>query len=1365
MIALAPSDGMIVAGRFELEAQIRRGREDGVYRARDLHRNGQPIVLRMLWADSHTQEAESFLQGAQMLAELRHPGLETHVSHGRTSEGQRVLFLATEWIAGEFLEDRLRSQPLRTGESLALLRAAAEALAAAHDQGLAHGDLRPGCLLLPSPEPPLEKDQPLDQVVLTGFGVVSRNPAWSTATASHSIVDALRYVAPEQARGWVRRSPSADIFSLGCVLLECLTGVPPFGGQHSSAVLAQILFQELPPLRQRHPELPEALAQLVGRMLAKNPEERLRDGRAVLDALERVDLTPAQLGYVPGMPSAALAVGERKLLCLVLARPLTVATATASELSGSPAQPLHPQALEELRASFGAQIDSLLDGSLVALVHQGGQTMMDVAGHAARLALALRTRLSIHLSQPPVSQLPVSQPSVSQPSERTPLLPLPWQLALVATQGVTEETQLVDEVLARAMALLEASAQLTEDHPGGPWLDDLSARLLDLRFQVHPIQAGGTLLLGERSGRDELRPLLGTVTPCLGRERELELLERWLEQSFEEPMAQAFLVIAPSGVGKSRLRQEFVHRLEERGTRVAIWIGRGDPMRAETPYGILGQALRELCGLRGTPGGHDEPQGAEQRARFSERVGRHLLPVERPQNVEFLGELCGLPFPDGESARLRTARQDPRSMSEQVTSAFLRFLKAECEHKPVLLILEDLHWSDAATLRLVTVALRELAEQPLAVLGLTRPELKEVFPRVWGERRTQELRLQGLHRKASTTLIQRMLGPRVTPETAERIVLQAGGNALFLEELIRAVAEGREGELPETVLAMLQARFERLGPMALRVVRMAALLGDSFWGRGVHALLGGERHEKDIERALRSLVDDEVLVLRGEHRATIAGATEVTRERQFAFRHSLLREAAYGLMSEEDQRLGHRLVAAYLERSGESDPAVLAEHYQRGGRPERAAAHLARAARQALAMVDLEGALARVARGAACGASGELLGSLRAVATWGHLWLGDFAAASQAMNEALELLPVGNADWLWMQGAALALSAFQGDRAAFSQHIGVLAAVRPQPGAEQAYFEPAMMAIGFASILGMRDPAASFLERLREVYGRLAPPEPRAHGMLGMGLLWYELLLMGDWWIYTSTAHEAAGSFAEAGDRRNANSTQAHSGIGLILLGEVERGRALCGEILDMLEPSREPMEVAATQALCAMALAEVSGPGEHEQRSLARTLAEAASGYSQLPPFWAGMARAALAIVWTDEGALETAEAAAREAIRILAQAPAGLPLTCALLGRILLAQGRLEEAAATARDGLAQLAAQGGAGLLDTKLHLVAGQVWRSLGQAAAAQEAFAQARRTLAQHAARIPTDAARQRFLAHSREHAWLEGVGVAECETR
>ena len=121
-------------------------------------------------------------------------------------------------------------------------------------------------------------------------------------------------------------------------------------------------------------------------------------------------------------------------------------------------------------------------------------------------------------------------------------------------------------------------------------------------------------------------------------------------------------------------------------------------------------------------------------------------------------------------------------------------------------------------------------------------------------------------------------------------------------------------------------------------------------------------------------------------------------------------------MTEEDQRRGHRLAAAWLERSGERDPMVLAEHYRRGGELERAAIYLARAAHQALAASDLPGAMQRAAQGMACGAQGELLGTLRSIEAWAQIWLGDFQPAYEGMLAASELLPAGSAGWISIQG-------------------------------------------------------------------------------------------------------------------------------------------------------------------------------------------------------------------------------------------------------------------------------------------------------------------------------------------------------------
>ncbi|HEX2569482.1 MAG TPA: AAA family ATPase [Polyangia bacterium] len=1328
--------GTRVAERFEIENEVHRGSADVVYRALDHGGSQGPVALRVLWSAPRALEGEQFLNEIRGLAEIGHPGIEVPVAHGRTPEG--LPFIATAWIEGVSLRERLLQGRLRVGESLTLLTATATALGAAHRRGVAHGDLKPGRLLLRAGRP--------DDVVITGFGISDRNLAWASATGLQHVVDALRYVAPEQARGLVQRSAGADVFSLGCILLTCLTGVSPFDGPDAAAVLGQILFEGLPPVGRRWPELPQALVQLVEAMLEPEPERRPGDGDAVAKALGRLGLPREQLERVIGSAApATLALTERQLVCLVLGRPIAEA-GDAERPSGAAAGGAALAAeLEHFKTSFGAQVEWLADGSLVARLQQTEQTATDLAAQAARLALLWRKRMP------------------------------GWALALAL--GMDSGHSLAAETLDRASKLLarpaaaEASSSL-EDPRGaaepsvGPWLDEIAARLLELHFDVRRTDDGRALLTGRRSGHDEVRPLLGTVTPCLGRERELGLLMSWIDHSIEEPVAQMLLVTAPSGTGKSRLRQELVQRLrqrvrEGRGHEVAIWIGRGDPIRTGTAYSLLGQALGELCGIHG----HGDAQ--VERARLRERVSRHLghpgstgpapgvaaPPIDSAgQVVEFLGELCGLPFPDEGSPRLRAARQDPRLMSHQVSAAFVAFLAAECARQPVLLVLEDLHWSDVATVRLVEVALAALAEQPLVVLALARPEAKDMFPWLWTLRRVQELRLQGLSKKASRELALRVLSPRVSDPASEtnseaateaiidKIVTQAGGNALFLEELIRVAAEGRaqgrEGDQPETVLAMLQARLARLDPAARRFLRTASLFGDSFWPAGVHALLGEEQQDERSERTIMLLLDQEVLALRGESRDA--------ESRQLAFRHSLLRDAAYGLMAEEDRRRGHRLAAAWLEQSGERDPMVLAEHYRRGGELERAAIHLARAAHQALAASDLPGALQRAAQGVACGARGELLGTLRSIEAWAQIWQGNFQPAYEGMLAASELLPAGSAGWMSIQGMALMLSGFQGQHERLREHLQLLDRADPLPGAESAFMEPAMMALTFSSMQGLRALSARFLERLHRVRARLGPEDSRAQGMLEYGVAWHALL-GGDLWTHWSAVQTAEASCARAEDRRYLYGARGHIGVGYLMFGDLERGRILCRESIDLMVQHGEPVGRWVMQSLYILGLAYARRP-EHtdEVRKLNDELQSGLPAHT----FWTGMAQASAALAEAMAGDFRAGEAAARRALEILATTAGGLPMACAFLGQCLLAQGRLDEAAAAVEQGLAQLRAQGGEGLYDTELHEVAAEIWRALGQEEAAARAAAEAERQRGERAARIPDPETRRHFLARS-----------------
>src|SRR5262249_15608095 len=151
-----------------------------------------------------------------------------------------------------------------------------------------------------------------------------------------------------------------------------------------------------------------------------------------------------------------------------------------------------------------------------------------------------------------------------------------------------------------------------------------------------------------------------------------------------EGVAQAGLVTAPPGAGKSRLAQEFLREVKQRGEAVAIWISRGDSLRAGSAFGLLAQAIRSACRIQ------DREPLAARREKLLGHVAERIPEAERKRVAEFLGEIIGAPFSGDDSLPLRAARQDAQLMNDQMRAAFLDFLAAESQKNPVLIVLEDL---------------------------------------------------------------------------------------------------------------------------------------------------------------------------------------------------------------------------------------------------------------------------------------------------------------------------------------------------------------------------------------------------------------------------------------------------------------------------------------------------------------------------------------------------------------------------------------------------------------------------------------------------------------------------------------------------
>ncbi|MGH7331082.1 MAG: serine/threonine-protein kinase PknK, partial [Polyangiaceae bacterium] len=299
---------------------------------------------------------------------------------------------------------------------------------------------------------------------------------------------------------------------------------------------------------------------------------------------------------------------------------------------------------------------------------------------------------------------------------------------------------------------------------------------------------------------------------------------------------------------------------------------------------------------------------------------------------------------------------------------------------------------------------------------------------------------------------------------------RAAGNAFYLEELIRAVAEGRGDTLPGTVLAMVQARLEALEPETRRTLRAASVFGEVFWRGAVAKLLAETPGSSALAARLDDLAEKE-LISRSDV-PSIAGKTE------YFFRHAVVREAAYGALTDSDRILGHKLAGEWLEECGDQDAMLIAEHLERGAEPARAVAWYRRASEEALAGNDFSGALARADRAVHCGAEGETKGALHLVRCDAHAWKSDHAASLSEASAAAEIFPKASEPWFKAVGRISLECRRLGRVDEVAAWADRLLVSWPPQGASNAAVVAACLAADTLYLLGKRPLASSLVDRI-----------------------------------------------------------------------------------------------------------------------------------------------------------------------------------------------------------------------------------------------------------------------------------------------
>jgi tetratricopeptide (TPR) repeat protein len=752
-------------------------------------------------------------------------------------------------------------------------------------------------------------------------------------------------------------------------------------------------------------------------------------------------------------------------------------------------------------------------------------------------------------------------------------------------------------------------------------------------------------------------------------------------------------------------------------------------------YGLLAELILRACGIRG-----GEPLDV-RRERLTARVTERIDEAGRSRVAEFLGEICGASFPDDQSLKLRAARRDAQLMHDHMRAAFLEFIAAECGANPVLIVLEDLHWGDSPTIQILDRALRELNEKPLFVLALARPELGDMFPKLWSERPLHEIRLRELPKKAAERLARHVLGERAGSETIERIVQLADGNAFYLEELIRAAAEGSSHNLPETVVAMVLSRLGALDDESRRLLRAASVFGETFWAGGVASLLGGATHTTGVVDRLAALVKRELILKKSESR--------FPDDDEHTFRHALLREGAYSMLTEQDLALGHRLAGEWLEQRGEDDALVLAEHFEKGGNSALAGLHYLRAAERADRGGDTRMAIAHSERGLACPVPARTRVRLLGVICMASYFLRDMMSA--AVPQAEELLRIaerGSAPWVQALFVKLAWAVQAGETAAFAEILRELMTVEFQLDA----MDHASLTMGMASYLldlhGDIRQAEAVAERLDMLVLPIADSAPTAAVIASVFSSLRCAYVKEDPWTGLLRARSGEALCRAIGCERYLLGSQLSIALNAWCLGQHEEARRVLTEAKDL----DKGIGYASSMRFFVHAWALADGGSLDDARECAERLV--ASGRAGALPLDEARGHWALAEVLRRAGQLEAAEAEIEVALAFFSVACAlDYPGALATLAALRLAQGWLIEALSAAQEGMAKYESMGACSHFSRGafLRLVHAECLEAIGDHAAARAAIASARARLLTIAEQIGDASYRTSFLENVPEN--------------
>lgn len=883
-----------------------------VYKAQD-NRLNRSVAIKFLpdFVKAEKDEHQRFKLEAQSAAGLNHHNITTIYA---IEETENVTFIVMEYVEGHELRHFIRAGDLTVEEIVKIGIQIADGLQAAHEHGIVHRDIKSANIML----------NKKGRVKIMDFGL-AKVLGRSHMTKVGTTLGTIAYMSPEQSRGESVDARS-DIWSLGVVLYEMLTGKLPFRGDYEAAVLYAILNERPLPLEEIRKDVPANLIAIIAKALKKNPDDRYQNLNDMLDALYA--LQPNLQLHVTKNGGSKQVENERRPsssthLSSSHAERRQITSLYCRLIPMSPLDQVDPEELHDAMPSFYDICDKVVnrfDGYISPSVGEGVQVFFgypqaheDDARRAALAGLAIIEGMQQQAEQR--AKLGDAELAV-QVGIHTGMVVfgLREESGSQSVVGDAPEiaTKLASMAAPNSMLASKNCLQLIEKFFEYEDLGEQS--IIGSVYPLHIFQ-----VLHQSTARSRMSDAMERQQKALvGRRREFGLLQDHWEMLKEDGEGCVVCLNGDAGLGKSHLVAA-LKSLVQQDAKSWLTECQCSAFFTNTPlYPIVDFLERVALGFDASDSKADRLKKIEG---FLVQYGLNL-----EENVPLFGNLLSVPFAE----KFKALDVTPERQKQMTYDALIQILVRRAAQQPLLFVVEDLHWADPSTLELLTKLVELGPTTKIYTLFTYRPDFSPPWP---ARSHVNTINLMKLKQKDVLEIINTVTGGKELPaDILQQILDKTDGIPLFVEQLTRSVIESskvvkqenryiiadnkKQVAIPATLRDSLTSRLDRLGS-AKEIAQLGAVIGREFSSTLLQKLVPIK--DDVLEMELAKLVDAELL-----YKSALVSNT-------FVFKHALIQDAAYESILKKTRQALHGDIAKALHELQpnieNNQPETLAHHF------------------------------------------------------------------------------------------------------------------------------------------------------------------------------------------------------------------------------------------------------------------------------------------------------------------------------------------------------------------------------------------------------------------------------------------------------